>query len=103
MRNSILLGACLLVCTGVSGPASAQDGTSAAASANTVASATTRAPCDAKYYGYLVGGSIDQARSIEGSNYRLLSAGSPRGDANMKRMTIVYDPKSNQITEVACG
>ena len=75
---------------------------SAAAAASQVASAAS-ATCDAKYYNYLVGRGLDEARAVEGINYRVLSAGSSRGDANPKRMTIVFDPRSNLITEVACG
>ena len=61
------------------------------------------ASCDAKYYGYLVGKGLDDARSIEGSNYRMVTADSNRGEANLKRMTVIYDAKSNRIVEVGCG
>ena len=62
----------------------------------------SKAPCDAKYYSDLVGQNLDAARSISGSNYRLLRSGSDRGQPDPRRMTIVYD-QSNKIVEVACG
>ena len=63
---------------------------------------SSKPPCDAKYYSDLVGQSIDAARSISGSNYRLLRSGADRGQSDPRRMTIVYD-QSNKIVEVACG
>ena len=66
--------------------------------------ATPRASRDAKYYDYLVGKNLDQARDISGTaNYRLLSAGVAPGTQQPKRMTITVDPKKNQILDVACG
>lgn len=65
--------------------------------------ARASAACDAKYYSYLVSKRLDDARSIEGTNYRMITQGSDRGDVNPKRMTVVYDVKSNQIVEVGCG
>ena len=93
MHNRILRSACLLIVGSGAAPAVAAQ----------AAPASARPACDAKYYNYLVGKGLDEARSIEGSNYRVLSSGTARGEANPKRMTIVYDPQSNQITEVACG
>ncbi len=101
MRILILCSACLLA-AGATAPAVAVQASTVAA-ANQLASATARPVCDAKYYGYLVGKGLDEARSVEGTNYRVLSSDSARGAANPKRMTIIYDSKSNQITEVACG
>ena len=59
-------------------------------------------PCDAKYYSDLVGQNLDAARSISGSNYRLLPAGADRGKSEPGRMTVVYD-QFNRIVEVGCG
>jgi hypothetical protein len=94
MIKFMILGASLLA---IGNPAQAAQG-SASASA-----ASGKSTCDAKYYGYLVGKGLDEARSVEGSNYRMLTQGSARGEADPKRMTIVYDAKSNQIVEVGCG
>src|SRR4051794_36699811 len=78
-------------------------GTAAAAARNEVAAARQGlATCDAKYYGYLVGKSLQEARSVNG-DYRVVTQGSARGEAKPKRMTVVYDAGSNQIVEVACG
>jgi hypothetical protein len=74
----------------------------AAAAVNQLASASP-ATCDAKYYNYLVGKGLDEARAVDGINYRVLPANGARGEPNPKRMTIVFDPRSNQIIEVACG
>ena len=93
MHHTILRSACCLIAASGAAPAVAAQ----------AAPATARPTCDAKYYNYLVGKGLDEARSIEGSNYRVLPSGTARGDANPKRMTVVYDPRSNQITEVACG
>jgi hypothetical protein len=94
MRKLILCSSCVLALGVFAAPATAAQSNSAA---------SARAACDAKYYGYLVGHSLDEARAIEGVNYRLVSTAVARGEANPKRMTIVYNPQSNQITEVACG
>ena len=93
MHNTILRSACFLI---------AASG-AALAVATQAAPAAPRPTCDAKYYNYLVGKGLDEARSIEGSNYRVLPSDATRGEANPRRMTVVYDPRSNQITEVACG
>ena len=94
MLKLIALGASLLV---VSGASDAAQGSPAASAGR------AGATCDAKYYAYLVGKGLDEARSIDGTNYRMLTEGSERGDLNPKRMTIVYNAKSNVITEVGCG
>lgn len=94
MFKLMLFGAGLLAAGGAS---AAVQGSPAGEAAKGAAS------CDAKYYGYLVGKGVDEARSIEGSNYRMLSAGTDRGEANPKRMTVVFDAKSNRIVEVGCG
>ena len=93
MLRVMLCGACLLGMSGMVAGAPKQ-----------LASADQgRASCDAKYYRDLVGRGIDEARAIQGVDYRLVRSDSARGEANPKRMTIVYDSRSNQITEVACG
>ena len=102
MRNLILCTACLLAAGTAAAPAMATQAATAAA-VNQVAAVTGGAACDARYYGYLVGKGLDEARSVDGTNYRVLAAGAARGDANPKRMTIVYDARSNRITEVGCG
>jgi hypothetical protein len=75
-----------------------------AAKAPQVASAApaARSCCDAKYYDYLFGKNLDEARGISGSNYRVLPQGTDAGAAQPKRMTLTVD-KKNQIVEVACG
>jgi hypothetical protein len=92
MRKIIFGVAALLIATTAAAPAFASGATSGG----------TKAPCDAKYYSDLVGQSIDAARSVSGSNYRLLPSGADRGQSDPRRMTIVYD-RSNKIVEVACG
>lgn len=67
------------------------------------ASAASRSTCDAKYYDYLVGKNLDNAREISGTaNYRVLAQGAATGDAQPKRMTVTVD-KRNQIVDVSCG
>lgn len=92
MRKIIFGVAALLIATTAAAPTFASGATSGG----------TKAPCDAKYYSDLVGQSVDAARSISGSNYRLLPSGADRGQSDPRRMTIVYD-QSNKIVEVACG
>lgn len=99
MRKLMICVACV---SAASGAATAQ-GNQGAASGQQVAQAQGRAACDARYYGYLVGKGLDEARSIQGGDYRVVPANSSRGDAKPKRMTIVYDSRSNVITEVGCG
>lgn len=78
-------------------------GAGTAAARNAVAAAGQGlATCDAKYYGYLVGKSLEEARSVNG-DYRVVTQGSARGATKPKRLTIVYDAGSNQIVEVDCG
>jgi hypothetical protein len=95
MRKLMTLSACLLTIAGTSASAAA-----AAAAGKAVDPA--RATCDARYYGYLVGKGIEEARNINGT-YRVVDAGAPRGDTNAKRMTITVNPKSGTITDVSCG
>jgi len=93
MLRLLVSSACLLVSAGAS-----------AAQPQQVASANLgRATCDAKYYGYLVGKGLEEAHSIQGGDYRVLPVNSDRGQAKPKRMTILYDSRSNVITEVGCG
>ena len=97
MRKLMLCSACLAL-------GFAPAGALAKGSQLASADASARASCDAKYYDYLVGTNLDQARDISGTaNYRLLSAGVAPGTQQPKRMTITVDPKKNQILDVACG
>ena len=89
MRAFTLCGACVLA-LGAAPAIAAKSPEKAAAT------------CDARYYTYLVGKGLDEARNI-GGNYRVLNNGSARGAEQPKRMTITVDPKSNLITDVACG
>jgi len=61
------------------------------------------ATCDARYFDDLVGKGMEEAHSIQGSNYRVLNVGAPRGAANPKRMTITVDPVRRTIVAVDCG
>jgi hypothetical protein len=91
MRKSIFCGACLLVAVGTANPAVATEATPAGATA-----------CEAKQYGTLVGKAREEARWVRG-DYRLLPAGRAPGIAKPGRVTIIYDPNSNRITDVTCG
>ena len=92
MHKLILWSAAFLATTAATTPALASQ----------KAPERAKPPCDAKYYSDLVGQGIDAARSITGSNYRLLKSGADRGQTDPHRMTIVYD-QSNRIVEVDCG
>ena len=97
MRTFVVCAASLAALA-TAGPAAAKDPQVASAAP------ASRSTCDAKYYDYLVGKNLDQARDISGTaNYRLLSAGVAPGTQQPKRMTITVDPKKNQILDVACG
>ena len=97
MRKLMLCSACLALGFAPAGALAKNPQLAAAGS-------STRASCDAKYYDYLVGKNLDQARDISGTaNYRVLSTGSAPGAQQPKRMTITVDPKKNQILDVACG
>lgn len=91
MRKFIFCGACLLVAAVSANPAVATEATPAVA-----------ASCDAKQYGNLVGKARDKAQWVRG-DYRLLAAGRAPGTAKPGRVTIVYDPDTNRITDVTCG
>ena len=61
------------------------------------------ATCDARFYDYLVGKNLDEARDVSGtSNYRVLTEGVNPGASQPKRMTLTVN-KRNQIIDVACG
>ena len=92
MRTLLLMAS--LALTGTAAPA--------AAKGSQVASRSSASTCDAKYYGYLVGKSLDAARDIDTSNYRVIPQGANTGPPQATRMTVVID-KSNQIVAVDCG
>ena len=93
MRKLVYLTLCVIAAGSAAGPASAKQ---AASSSDKVAT------CDAKYFNYLVGRGIDEARSISGVDYRVLANGADGGAANPKRMTIKVDSR-NTIVDVSCG
>jgi hypothetical protein len=95
MRTFVLSFASLAV-VAAAAPAAGKDPKLASAAPS------ARSACDAKYYDYLVGKNLDEARDISGSNYRVLPQGTDAGAAQPKRMTLTVD-KKNQIVEVACG
>ena len=76
--------------------------TGAGATSATAAGAD-KATCDAKYFSDLVGRGMEEAHEIQGSTYRVLNVGAPRGAANPKRMTITVDPAKRTIVAVDCG
>ena len=89
MLKFVLCSSLLLVAGASAAPVSAKDAKASS--------------CDARYFDDLVGKGMEQAKSIEGSNYRILSVGSPRGAENPKRMTITVNPTSRTIVAVDCG
>lgn len=93
MQKLILLSSCALVLSAASNPVAAKQVADASGG---------KASCDAKYFDYLVGKGLDQARSIGDVDYRVLPDGADPGAPQPKRMTIKVDGK-NRITEVSCG
>ena len=91
MQKVMLCSTLLLVAGGAAAPVAAQE------------TASARTTCDARYYDDLVGKGMDELRSIQGSDYRVLRVGAARGAANPKRMTITVNPDSHQIVAVDCG
>jgi len=91
MRTLIVLSAVLVAVGTATSPAAA------------VAKPTTADACDAKYYSYLVGRDVTETRSITGADYRVLPAGGARTATKAKRLTFLYDKRSNRIVDVACG
>lgn len=75
----------------------------AGAIATPSAAAVDNSTCDARYFSDLVGKGMEQARDIQGSDYRVLNVGSARGAAKPKRMTITVDPAKRTIVAVDCG
>ena len=74
-----------------------------ASSTPVAAAGADKATCDAKYFSDLVGRGMEEAHDIQGSTYRVLNVGAPRGAVNPKRMTITVDPAKRTIVAVACG
>jgi hypothetical protein len=97
MRHLALLSASLLAFAGATAPAAA------AAKGATLASASDKATCAAKYYDYMVGKDLTETRQITADDYRAVASGVAATVQNPKRVTFVYDAKSNKITGVACG
>jgi hypothetical protein len=95
MRKLILSSSCLLVAGVAAAPAVAKS--------NQLASASSQASCDAKYYNYLVGKDVSETREINVDDYRTLPAGVAVGESKPRRLTFFYDKKSNRIVDVACG
>ena len=91
MRKLVLCSSFLLIAGVAAAPAAAKD------------SDASRATCDAKYFDDLVGKGMEELRSVQGSNYRVLNQGSARGAANPKRMTVTVNPTSRTIVAVDCG
>lgn len=58
--------------------------------------------CGAREYRYLVGKSIEEAHSISGYDYRIISNASTEAP-NPKRLTILVDGRSQVIRQVTCG
>jgi len=73
------------------------------ATASPAAVGADQATCDAKYFGDLVGRGMEEAHNIQGSTYRVVNVGKPRGALNPKRMTITVDPAKRTIVAVDCG
>ena len=46
---------------------------------------------------------MEEAHNIQGSTYRVVNVGKPRGALNPKRMTITVDPAKRTIVAVDCG
>jgi hypothetical protein len=86
-------------------PTFAANASSAPISAAVALSATPqpKAPdsCGASDYRYLVGKSIEEAHNISGYDYRIVSNAS--GATNLRRLTVLIDPRSNIIRQVICG
>jgi hypothetical protein len=89
MLKFVLCGSLLLVAGATAAPASAKD--------------AKAATCDARYFDDLVGRGMDELRSIQGSNYRVLSVGAARGVSNPKRMTVTVNTGTRTIVAVDCG
>lgn len=58
--------------------------------------------CGARDYRYLVGKSIEEAHSVSGYDYRIISSASSE-TPNPKRLTILVDGRSQIIRQVTCG
>ena len=97
MRTLILLGAALIAGGTMAGPAAA-----ATATTSPAAKPKPADTCDAKYYSYLVGRDMAETATING-DYRVLPGSVAPPATRAKRLTFLYDKKSNRIVDVACG
>jgi len=95
MPNLILVTASLLVVAGAADAAVARGAA--------VATAPEKATCAAKYYDYLVGRDLTETRAITADDYRAVASDAAAPAQKPKRVTFIYDKKSNRITEVGCG
>lgn len=57
--------------------------------------------CGLRYYRYLVGKSMEEARNVGDEDYRIVTDANS-GTRNPKRLTVLID-KSNIIQKVMCG
>ena len=62
--------------------------------------ASTATSCGASSYAYLIGRPATDAREIAG-DYRMTTQ--PDAQQNGTRVTVVYSPNAQQITDVRCG
>ena len=90
LSPSLALTACAATAPAVTAP-------KPAAAASAVGAAT----CGAANYGYLVGRPMTDAREIADRDYRL--AAGPVAAARANRVTLIYNPVSQLITEIRCG
>ncbi len=99
MSKLVLALLCLVL------PAVAASASPASLGAAAASSATSRQKaadtCGASEYRYLLGKSIEEAHNISGYDYRIVAK--PAGASDQRRLTIVIDPRSNIIQQVACG
>lgn len=99
MSKLVLAPLCLVLPAVAASASPVSLGTAAATSATSRPKAADI--CGASEYRYLLGKSIEEAHSISGYNYRIVA--NPSGASDQRRLTIVIDPRSNIIQQVACG
>lgn len=69
--------------------------------ATVAAAGISDASCSAGNYRYLLGRPVPDARDITDREYRIALGGAAATRAS--RVTLIYDPQTQRITEIRCG
>lgn len=101
VRNISVAGLCLCLSAHASS-ASAAAPAPARPSPATTQDAAGADTCGLRYYRFLIGKPMEEARNVSGEDYRVVTDANS-GTRNPKRLTVLIERGSNIIQKVMCG